>query len=176
MGSQINTNARKTDFESAAFRTFDFEKILNIDSQDPDENFFNAFNFKDSKYFTTEESSQNLNNFDKGSFSMLHLNIRKLQKNFDSLFNLLMTLKSEFKVICITEIWCSDNAMNHNLFELRQYKSIHQVRRTGKGGGIAVFPHESLTFNIRQDLSVNNADTETLCIEIINKKSKKHSY
>ena len=98
MGSQINTNARKTDFESAAFRTFDFEKILNIDSQDPDENFFNAF--------TTEESSQNLNNFDKGSFSMLHLNIRKLQKNFDSLFNLLMTLKSEFKVICITEKWC----------------------------------------------------------------------
>ena len=106
MGSQINTNARKTDFESAAFRTFDFEKILNIDSQDPDENFFNAFNFKDSKYFTTEESSQNLNNFDKGSFSMLHLNIRKLQKNFDSLFNLLMTLKFEFKVICITEKWC----------------------------------------------------------------------
>ena len=66
--------------------------------------------------------------------------------------------------------------MNHNLFKLPQYKSIHQVGRTGKGGGIAVFPHESLTFNIRQDLSVNNADTETLCIEIINKESKKHSY
>ena len=46
MGSQINTNARKADFESAAFRTFDFENIRNNDSQDPDENFFNAFNFK----------------------------------------------------------------------------------------------------------------------------------
>ena len=103
---------------------------------------------------------------------MLHLNIKSLQKNFDSLLNLLMTLKFEFKVICITETWCLDNSMNHNRFELPQYKSIHQVRRASKGGGIAVFLHESLTFNIRHDLSVNNADIEALCIEIINKKSK----
>ena len=54
--------------------------------------------------------------------------------------------------------------MNHNLFKLPQYKSIHQERRTGKGGGIAVFLHESLTFNIRHDLSVNNADIEALCV------------
>ena len=74
MGSQINTNARKAGFESTAFRNFDFEKILNNDSQDLDESFFNAFNFKDSQYFTPEESSQNLNSFDKSSFSM-HLNI-----------------------------------------------------------------------------------------------------
>ena len=60
--------------------------------------------------------------------------------------------------------------MNHNLFELPQYKSIHKVRRAGKGGGIAVLLPESLTFNIRHDLSVNNADIEALCI--INKKSK----
>ena len=82
--------------------------------------------------FTPEESSRNWNNFDKSSFLMLHLNIRSLQKNFDSLSNLLMTLKFEFKVICITETWCSDNSMNHNFIELPQCKSIHQVRRTGK--------------------------------------------
>ena len=52
MVSQINTNTRKADFESIALRTFDFERILNNESQDPDENFFNAFNFKDSQYFT----------------------------------------------------------------------------------------------------------------------------
>ena len=125
MGSQINTNASKTDFESAAFRTLDFQKILNNVSQNPNENFFNAFNFKDSQNFTPEESSRNLNNFDKSRFSMLHLNIRSLQKNFDCLLNLLMTLKFEFKVICITETLCSDNSINHNLFELPQYKRIH---------------------------------------------------
>ena len=103
---------------------------------------------------------------------MLYRNIRSLQKNFDSLFNLLITLKSELKVICITETWCSDNSKNHNLFKLQQYKSIQQVRRTGKGGGIAIFLHESLTSNIRHDLSVNNANIEALRVEIINKKTK----
>ena len=63
--------------------------------------------------------------------------------------------------------------MNHNLFKLLQYKSIHQVRKTDKGGGIAIFLHESLTFNIRHDLSVNNADIEALFVEIMNKKSRK---
>ena len=60
--------------------------------------------------------------------------------------------------------------MNHNLFKLPQHKIIYQVRRTGKGGGIAVFLQESLRFNVRHDLSVNNTDTEDLCAEIINKK------
>ena len=72
-----------------------------------------------------EESSRNLNNFDKSSFSMLHLNVRSLQKNFENLFNLFMTLKFEFKVICITQTWYSDNSMNHDIFEVPQYKSIH---------------------------------------------------
>ena len=70
-----------------------------------------------------EESSCNLNNFDKSSFSMIHLNVRILQKNFENLFNLLMTLKFEFKVICITQSWYSDNSMNHDIFEVPQYKN-----------------------------------------------------
>ena len=53
---KLNTTARKADFESAAFRNFDFEKILNNDSQDPDENLVNTFNFKDSQYFTPKHS------------------------------------------------------------------------------------------------------------------------
>ena len=78
IGLQINTSTRKADFESVAFRTFDFENILNNDNEDSDKNLFNNFNFKDSQYFTPEESSRNLNNLDKSSFSMLHLNIRSL--------------------------------------------------------------------------------------------------
>ena len=46
MGSRINTNTRKADVESGAFKTFDIEKTLNNDNQDPDEKFFNAFNYK----------------------------------------------------------------------------------------------------------------------------------
>ena len=108
-------------FQTHGFHGFctNFERILNNDGRDPDENFFNAFSFKDS-IKTPEESTRNLNHFENRSFSMLHLNIRSLQKNFDSLFNLLMTLKSEFKVICLTGTWCSDDSMNHSLFKLPQ--------------------------------------------------------
>ena len=76
-GSQ---NPRKSEFESAAFKLLDFDRIQNSDSQDPDKNFFNAFNFKDSQCFTPKDFSWNLNYFDKSSVSTLHLNIRSLQK------------------------------------------------------------------------------------------------
>ena len=92
------------------------------------------------------------------------------------LFILYLTLAIQLKTLFTNyaaQIWCSDNSMNYTFFELPQYKSIHQVRRTSKGGGIAVFPHESLTFNIRHDLSVNNIDIQALCVEIISKKQKK---
>lgn len=40
---------------------------------------------KDSQYFALKESSQNLNHVDRNNLSMLHQNIRYLQKNFDIL-------------------------------------------------------------------------------------------
>ena len=101
---------------------------------------------------------------------MLHLNIRSMQKNVDRLCNLLMTFKFEFKVICISETWCSANSMNRNLFKLPQCKSIYEVRKTDKGVGIAIFLHESLTFTNGHNFNVSNADIEALCVEVINKK------
>lgn len=50
-----NTNASKEEFESIAPRTFEFKRVLNNDSKVPHENYFNAFNFKDSFYFTPKE-------------------------------------------------------------------------------------------------------------------------
>ena len=57
MGFQKSTNAKKVEFESMSLRTFYFERILNNNSQDPDGNFLKAFDFKDSHYFTSKESS-----------------------------------------------------------------------------------------------------------------------
>ena len=93
---------------------------------------------------------------------MLHVNIRKLQKKFDSFCNLSIKLKFELKVTCITETLCLDNSINQNLYKLK----------TAKGGGIAVFFHESLTSNIRNDLSIHSGDIETRFVRVINKMSK----
>ena len=76
-------------------------------------------------------------------------------------------------MICITESWCSDDLHTNNRYQLPNYVSIHQVRKSGKtGGGITMFIHKELIYNISHDLSVNDEDTEALCLDIINQKSK----
>ena len=103
---------------------------------------------------------------------MLHLNVRSLNKNFESPKELLTTSKFKFKVICLTETWCTDDPRNETLFNLENYTSINQVRKNGRGGGICVVIHNSLTFKLRSDLGTNSNDIEALAIEIINKNSK----
>ena len=105
---------------------------------------------------------------------MLHLNVRSLNKNFESPKELLTTIKIEFKVICLTETCCMDDPKNSSLFNLENYsyRSINQVRKHGKGDGICIFIHNSLTFKLRSDLGSNSNDIESLVIEVINKNSK----
>ena len=100
------------------------------------------------------------------------MNVRSLNKNFESLKEILTTIKFEFKVVCLTETWCTDDSRNETLFNLENYTSISQVRKNGRGGGLCVFIHNSLTFKLRSDFETNNNNIESLVIEIINKKSK----
>ena len=76
-------------------------------------------------------------------------------------------------MICITKSWCSDDLQTISRYQLPNYVSIHQVRKNGKtGGGITIFIHKELIYNIRHDLSVNDEGAEGLCLEIINQKLK----
>ena len=76
-------------------------------------------------------------------------------------------------MICLTETWCSDETFieNSNL-KLPKYNSIHLGRKNKQGGGVCTFVNEALLYKIRTDLSVSNAENETLTIEIINKNAK----
>ena len=69
-------------------------------------------------YFTIEESRSKLSCSDEKSFSILHLNIRSLKKNFDKLVIFFSTSGFNFKVICISEAWCSKAHNNSDLFKL----------------------------------------------------------
>ena len=103
---------------------------------------------------------------------MLHLNVRSLSQNFKSQKELLITIKFEFKVICLTETWYTDDPRNETLFNLDSYTSINQVRKHGRGGGIYIVIHKSPTFKLKSDLGTNRYDIETLAMEIMHKKSK----
>ena len=171
MNEELKMNTK--DFENLTFNTFDKENILLNDSFDVDSNFFNTHDFTNTTYFTRETLKAMIKENIDISFSVLNLNIRSLNKNFESVKNLLVEINFCFKVICITESWCSDDPHTNNRYQLRNYLSIHQGRKNDKtGGGITIFIHKQLLYNIRHDLSVNDDDTEALFLEIRNQKSK----
>ena len=96
-----------------------------------------------------------------------------MQKNFEEFKDFIISLNYEFSIISLTETWCLDDPRNETLFKLENYTSIHQARNDDRnGGGTCFFVHNSLTFNKRSDLCVNNNDIESLSIEIMNTNSK----
>ena len=159
-------------FKKLRFDPFGFDNVLLNYTNDPDENIFNNASQIDSVFYTVEEAAICLKKFNDKTFSVLHLNVRSLNKNFESLKELLTTIKFEFKVMCLTETRCTDDPRNETLFNLENYTSINQVRKNGRGGGLCVFIHNSLTFKLRSDLGTNSNGIESPAIEIINKNSK----
>ena len=77
-----------------------------------------------------------------------------------------------FKIICVTETWCKeDNILA--LFQLPHYSLIHHNRSSSKkGSGFCIFIHNSITYKTRSDLGINDENTESFCVELINKYSK----
>ena len=120
----------------------------------------------ESQYYSVSESSQYLRKT-KNNFSILNINIRSLNKNFENLKILLDEIKHDFKIICLTETWCKCGETNYE-FELNNYTSIHQPREVNAGGGVSIYIHNSINFVLRNDLCVNETDCESLCIELVN--------
>ena len=90
-----------------------------------------------------------LNNND---FSILHLNIRSLQKHFDEFKSFLLHLNFTFKVICLSEAWLH-NAKHAASFNLSNYQMINLQRQNGRAGGdVCIFIHESIDFKERKHL------------------------
>ena len=63
------------------------------------------------------------------------------------------------------------NINENSTFQLKNYKVIHQVRNSHKGGGLCIFIHETLCYKPRKDLSINSEAVESLSIEISNNKA-----
>ena len=80
-------------------------------------------------------------------FSVLHLSIRSIKKNFEN-FKLFLNSKNfTFSVICLSETWRDDLAtIEISLFELPNYSGTHQARGDRKDGGVSTYSHKSLDF------------------------------
>ena len=91
-------------FETLKYSISDNTDILLDDSCDPDVNFFNKkFQSLDTPYLMRGEFHNFLDN-SSAQFSVLHLNIRSLKKNFENFKLVLNPINFTFSVICLSEI------------------------------------------------------------------------
>ena len=100
----------------------------------------------------------------------MHLNIRSLNCNLNSLQNLLARINNPFSVIGISETWLQNSLhqvdINGNNFE-------HNYRSNRTGGGVGMYIASTLDYKIRYDLCFENTEiAESLFIEIANPKGK----
>ena len=116
-------------------------------------------------------SSQNLL---KNSLSVLHINIRSMNKNFEKLREYLSHVKGNFSIIALTETWYSDDKSDKNsLWQLLNYTAIYQIRNSSrKRGRIALHVYNGLYYEIPESKNINNNDIECWNIEIVSKASK----
>ena len=98
--------------------------------------------------------------------------IRSMKKNFENFKDFYYALNLKFSIICLSETWADDIFRKNSFYQLKNYNVIHQIRNGCKGGGLCIFVHESLCYNISKDLCSNNYDIETLAIETESKRSK----
>ena len=162
-------------FENILFNLFDSQNVLSDENNDPDINFFNKKSeVVNSPYYNVDKFYSSSQNLLKNSFSVLHINIRSMNKNFEKLREYLSHAKGNFSVITLTETWCNDDETDKNsLWQLPNYTAIHQIRNSSqKGGGIALYVHNSLNYKIPKNKNINSNDIECLSIEIVSKTSK----
>ena len=97
----------ESNFESMSYNRFSVNDNLTFNTDfDPDIYFFQKFSSLEKKYFSIDEVKHSKEIiFDKKSFSVLHLNIRSITKNFKCFKEFLNSLKVNIDCICLSETW-----------------------------------------------------------------------
>ena len=143
--------------------------FVNFDAIDADLNHFDllfpSFNNSNSdQYYDGTKFNQKFLSTETNDLSLIHLNIRSLQRNGDVFQTFFSTLDLKFDIICLSETWARDTALNnpftnHNVFQ--------SIRANRQGGGVAIYVHKRFSCSIIPDLTLNNNILESeikLCI------------
>ena len=118
-----------------------------------------------SEYYTKEQFTSAYSP-SKNDFTMLHLNIRSANKNFDPLRLLLDSLSFNCSVIGLSETWFSDHS-DPSLFSLPSYNLITNNRQGKAGGGVGLFISNQFEYVPRDELKYINPNIESIFAEII---------
>ena len=162
-------------FESLSYKPFSADGNHTVNAEvEPDVNFFQNISSLDTQYFNIDDAKTYVNNnISSDSFSVLHINIRSMQKNFEKFQEFFKTLKFNFSAVRLSETWCDSlNSTKNSNYRLHGCKYFHQTRDGHKGRAVCIFLRNTLSYKIRSDLSMNSDTIECFCSEISTKKSK----
>ena len=98
-------------FESLSYKPFSVDGNLTVNAElDPDVNFFQNISSLDTQYFNIDDAKTFVNNnISSDSFSVLHINIRSMQKNFEKFQEFFKTLTFKLNstsAVCLSESRC----------------------------------------------------------------------
>ena len=77
-----------------------------------------------------------------------------MSTNFESFKELYPTINFIFSIVCFSKTSVDDKSFNSN-FKLLGYKVLHHSRKDCKRGGVCNFMDGSLSFKLKEDLSIN---------------------
>ena len=99
-------------FESMVFNPFSTKECFVDNDHDPDVNFYHDVSMLDTEYLAPETFKTNFKDFFKNSFSVLHLNIRSINKYFEAFTEFYSKLNHVFSFTCFSETWASEENIN----------------------------------------------------------------
>ena len=121
-------------FEALSYNPFSIHKNSINSENDPDINFYQDIS---SLRHITVALMILRTTFLKDSFSVLHLNIRSINKNFESFKEFYSKIKFKFSIVCFSETWVDDISFSKNLnFQLSGYRALHETRKNRMAGGV----------------------------------------
>ena len=90
-------------FESLSYNPFSIHQNSINSEHDPEINFYQDISSLETHYCSPNDFKSNFQCFLKDFFSVLHLNITSMNKNFESFKEFYSTIKFEFSIFCFSE-------------------------------------------------------------------------
>ena len=145
----------------------DYSILSHENDIDPDNNFFNNIR-NNCKYY---DINTNFKTDVNKSLSIIHINARNLNTNFEPLTNFLESTFHKFDVIAVSETGVKD--VSTNQYKLEGYRVNHICRKTTKYGGVSLYVKNELNFNIVENMCYCIDDVyECIPIELCNSNEK----
>ena len=100
---------------------------------------------------------------------MFHQNIRGLHSNFHAIEIILQPQIIDILTLSETHVIDGSILDNDALYKVEGYNYVKKNRKTGQGGGVAIYVRQNLAYKIREDLDDN---LESVWIDVLVRNSK----